>query len=127
MAYTNDGVKDIEFFTTYPNKEGTYTLLATVITKQGYRALMYSPSVSKLDASMDITSEFEDDISLKHIPLNMLEYYKRVSFGGQVFAAHDRHNEHKWYFKLIYLDGPASKPSVTKEEVEKLFGCVIHG
>ena len=128
MAIQNDYIEKIEFFTVYPNKEGGNTLLATLLTRDGYRALMYSPSVTEVDADITQSTEWEDLYDIRGIPINRIALQRQLKINGSFWAFKDRHNENEdWYFKVFYLDGPNSKPTVKKEEIEKLFGCTING
>ena len=53
---------------------------------------------------------------------------RTLKIENTAYLMKNRHNEcETWYIKVIYLDGPQSKPIVKKEEVEKLFGCQIDG
>lgn len=128
MKLKDDYIYEIEFFTTYPNAEGGRVLLAIFVSTLGYRGLLYSPNVSKINLSLEPKNSFEEIRDARDIPLMMLSRMTNVMIEGVAYASHDKcHENEDWFFKTIYLDGPTSKLSVTKEEVEKLFGCVIHG
>ena len=129
MAFIkNDYVKEIEFLTLYPNKEGDKTLLATAITTEGYRALLYAPSVSTPTMEMSSCQDYEEYCDARNIPIVKLPGMRTLKIENTAYLMKGRHNEcETWYIKIIYLDGPQSKPTVKKEEVEKLFGCHIDG
>lgn len=128
MKLKDDYIHEIEFFTTYPNTEGGRVLLATFVSTLGYHGLLYSPNVSKINLSLEPKNNFEEFRDARDIPLMKFSRMSNVMIEGIAYASHDKyHEDEDWFFKIIYLDGPASKLSVTKEEVEKLFGCVIHG
>ena len=62
-------IKEIEFFTTYPNTEGGRVLLATFTSIQGYRGLIYAPFVSKIDLSLEPENNFEEFVDARGIPI----------------------------------------------------------
>ena len=124
----DDYIKEIEFFTTYPNGTGGRVLLATFTSLQGYRGLIYAPQVSKIDLSLESQNNFEDYVDARHIPIFHISKMRTVKIEGVAYASHDKHHENEdWFFKIIYLDGPMSKPSISKKDIEKLFGCEIDG
>lgn len=128
MATQNDYIKKIEFFTIYPNKEGTNTLLMTVITTDGFRGLLYAPYVEEFDATVEQDEEcWYDEKQLFHTPIHALWKERKLIFNGNVLMARDKHNNNEWFIKFIYLDGPQSKPTVNKKDIEKLFGCEVNG
>lgn len=130
MAVTkfDDYIKEIEFFTTYPNAEGGRVLLATFVSVQGYRGLLYAPCVSKINLSLELERNFEEWVDAHHIPILYIPKMKNLKIEGVAYALHDKyHTDEEWFFKIIYLDGPLSKPSVSKKDIEKLFGCEING
>ena len=124
----NDYLKEIEFLVLYPNNEGDKTLLATVITTEGYRALLYAPSVSTPTMEMSSYQECEEYYDARNIPIAKFPGIRTLKIENTAYLMKGHHNEcETWYTKVIYLDGPQSKPTVKKEEVEKLFGCHIDG
>lgn len=129
MAFAKtDYLKEVEFLTLYPNKEGDKTLLATAITAEGYRVLLYAPSVSTPMMEMNSHQEYGEYCDARNIPIMKLSGMRTLKIENTAYLMKGRHNEcETWYIKVIYLDGPQSKPTVKKEEVEKLFGCQIDG
>ena len=127
MAFVkNDYLKEIEFLTLYPNSEGDKTLLATALTAEGHRVLLYAPSVSSPDMLMDSRQNYEEYYDARNIPIVKLPGMRTLKIENTVCFMKGCHNENEeWFIKIIYLDGPKSKPLVKKEEVEKLFGCQI--
>lgn len=124
----DDYIKEIEFFTTYPNETGGRVLLATFTSLQGYRGLIYAPQVSKINLSLEPQNNFEDYVDARNIPIFHISKMKNVKIDGVAYASHDKYHEcEEWFFKVIYLDGPMSKPSISKKDIEKLFGCEIDG
>lgn len=126
MAFMKtDYLKKVEFLTLYPNEEGDKTLLATAITAEGYRALLYTPSVSTPTIELN-GQEYEDYYDVRDIPIARLPGMRTLKIENAAYLMKNRHNEcETWYIKVIYLDGPMSKIIVKKGEVEKLFGCQI--
>lgn len=129
MTFTEtDFLKEVEFLTLYPNKEGSRTLLATATTTEGYRVLLYAPSVSLPVMEVNNYQEYETCYDARNIPISSIPSMKTLKIENTVYSMKSRHNEcETWYIKVIRLDGPQSKPLVKKEEVEKLFGCRIDG
>lgn len=129
MAFMKtDYLKKVEFLTLYPNEEGDKTLLATAITAEGYRILLYAPSVSTPIMELNNQQEYEEYYDARNIPIIKLPSMRTLKIENTAYLMKNRHNEcETWYIKVIYLDGPQSKSLVKKEEVEKLFGCVIDG
>ena len=129
MAFTkNDYLKEVEFLTLYPNEEGDKTLLATAITTEGHHVLLYAPSVSTPMMEMNSHQEYEEYYNAHNIPIMKLPGMRTLKIENTAYLMKGRHNEcETWYIKVVYLDGPQSKPIVKKEEVEKLFGCQIDG
>lgn len=129
MAFMKtDYLKKVEFLTLYPNEEGDKTLLATAITSEGYRVLLYAPSVSTPTIELYNRQEYEEYQYARDIPIINLPRMRTLKIENTAYLMKNRHNEcETWYIKVIYLDGPQSKPIVKREEVEKLFGCQIDG
>ncbi len=129
MTFTNtDYLKEVEFLTLYPNGEGDKTLLATAITTEGYRVLLYAPSVSTPMMEMSSRQEYEECSDVRYVPIMNLPNMRTLKIENTAYLMKGRHNEFEtWYLKVVYLDGSKSKPTVKKEEVEKLFGCQIDG
>lgn len=128
MNIKEDYIEKFEYLTIYPNAEGGNVLLATLLTRAGYRAIMYSPSVSPINIDLDTISQWEEYRDARNIPIGKLEQSREVRINGQIFAYKNKlHEKENWFFKVVYLDGPMSKTIVKKEEVEKLFGCQIDG
>lgn len=127
MAFMKtDYLKKVEFLTLYPNEEGEKTLLATAITTEGYRVLLYAPSVSTPTIELDSRQEYEKCYDARNIPITKLPGMRTLKIENTVYLMKNCHNEcETWYIKIVYLDGPQSKPTVKREEVEKLFGCKI--
>ena len=129
MAFMkNDYLKKVEFLTLYPNEEGDKTLLATAITTEGYRVLLYAPSVSTPTIELASQEEYEEYYDARNIPVGKLPIMRTLKIENTAYLMKNYHNEGEtWYIKVVYLDGPQSKPTVKREEVEKLFGCQIDG
>ena len=127
MAYVkNDYLQEVEFLTLYPNKEGDKTLLATALTTEGYRVLLYAPSVSTPIMEMNSHQEYEECYDARHIPIMKLPGMRTLKIENTAYFMKSRHNENEtWFIKVVYLDGPQGKPLVKKEEIERLFGCTI--
>lgn len=117
-------IEEIEFFTSYPNKEGSRTILTVALTNEGHRVLCYIPSASVLDLSLDESTDWD----IKHTPLRLIQQQRRLRISGELYGIHDHpHNEGKWFVRVIELDGPINPIEVDKADIEKLFGCKING
>lgn len=128
MAIQNDYLKEIEFLTLYPNQDGDKTLLATALTTEGYRVLMYAPAVSTPNLSMNSSQTVEEYYNAKNVPILRLPGMRTLKIENTAYLMKNSHNEcETWFLRIIYLDGPESKQHVKKEDIEKLFGCVIDG
>lgn len=124
---SRDSIKEIEFLTVYPNKDGSNTLLATATTREGYRALLYAPIISRIDLEMEDTRCYTDIRDIRGFSLTEICTQRGLKIDGTVYASHDHKHDEEWYFKVMYLDGPCSKKSIDKADIEKLFGCEING
>lgn len=123
-----DFLQEVEFLTLYPNKESGRTLFAIATTTKGYRVLLYAPSVSTPITEVNNYQEYETCYDARNIPISSLPSMRTLKIENTVYLMRDHHNEcETWHIKVVYLDGPQSKPLVKKEEVEKLFGCRIDG
>ena len=119
-------IEEIEFFTSYPNKEGSRTILAVALTSENRRVLCYIPTASILNLSLE-----EGDVSdwdIRYVPISSLPQQRRLFIGGQIYANDEIiHNGGRWFIKVIPLDGPINPIEVNREDIEKLFGCKING
>jgi hypothetical protein len=119
-------IEEIEFFTSYPNKEGSRTILAVALTSENHKVLCYIPTASLINLSLEEAEVSDWDI--KYIPIKSLPQQKKLFIGGQIYANSDStHNGGKWFIKVIPLDGPINPIEVNKDDIEKLFGCKING
>lgn len=117
-------IEELEFFASYPNKEGNRTILAVALTDKGRRVLCYIPSASVLNFSIDEATDWD----IKCTPLSLIQQQRRLYISGELYAIHDHpHNEGKWFVRVIELDGPINPIEVDKADIEKLFGCKING
>ena len=128
MNMQNDYLEKIEFLTLYPNTDGTKTLLATVLTTQGYRALLYAPAVDNSQMNMSTGQDIDEVRDARGIPLLRLSTMRSLKLENTAYFMKNNHNkDEEWYLKIIYLDGPQSKNHISKSALEKLLGCVIDG
>ncbi len=118
-------IEEIEFFTSYPNKEGSRTILVVALTSENHRVLCYIPTASLINLSLE---EVVSDWDIKYVPISSLPQQKKLFIGGQIYANGDNtHNGGQWFIKVIPLDGPINPIEVNREDIEKLFGCKING
>lgn len=118
---------DIEYMTAYPKVGGRpeeKVLLAIGRTIEGYRYLIYAPTVILKN------SEWEQDISYteyyggKHNTLlGSIPTSKKITLNNELYVLP---NDNDTFFNLIFLDKQPA-PHIKKGDIEKLFGCVIDG
>lgn len=114
--------KNIEYMVVYPNGRPDEKVLLIVAKEKGERWLIYAPRV------IQRTLEMEQDLSAHEIydgyGHKLAEYCsaREITVNNELYVLADETT----YFNIIPLD-KQHKPIVKKEEVEKLFGCVIDG
>ena len=124
----NDYLKQIEFLTLYPNADGTKTLLATALTTENYRVLLYAPAVDNTQMCMSNIQDYDEVRDARNVPIRLLSTTRALKIEGTGYFMKNNHNENEsWFLKIIYLDGPQAKNHVKKADLEKLLGCVIDG
>lgn len=128
MNIQNDYLKNVEFLTLYPNKDGTKTLLATILTSNGHRALLYAPAVDNNQMYTSQENDIDEIRDIRGIPLLRLSTMRALKIENTAYLMKNQYNEGEdWYLKVIYLDGPQSKNHIDKTTLEKLLGCIIDG
>lgn len=116
-------IKDIEFINMFPSmKSSGHVFLMTAITDKGNRVLIYAPMVKLGDAQINSYSASDYDW---HCTLREISLRRHCQFMTEMFAIQSTNGESE-FFKIVYLDGVFTK-HIKKEEIEKVFGCVIDG
>jgi hypothetical protein len=114
--------RNIEYMVVYPNGRPDEKVLLIVAKEKGERWLIYAPRV------IQRTLEMEQDLTAQEIydgkGRRIAEYHsvREVILNNEMYVLADETT----YFNVISLD-KQHKPTVKKEEVEKLFGCHING
>lgn len=115
-------LKKIEFMNIYPSsRNNEYVFIAIVITDSGDRLMMYAP-MCKID-EMSLSAE---DNSYFDYWNNCQIRERKLTFGGEIFALKEGAGQDT-FFTIYNLDQIGKKPTVSKEDVEKMFGCKIDG
>ena len=114
--------RNIEYMAVYPNGRPDEKALFVIVKEKGERWLIYAPKVTQC------TIEMEQDLTAREIydgrGHKLAEYCsaREIILNNEMYILADD----KTYFNIISLD-KQHKPTVKKEEVEKLFGCCIDG
>jgi hypothetical protein len=118
---------DIEFMTTYPKMGGRpeeKVLLIVGRTVEGYRYLVYAPTVVLRDVEMEQDVGYTEYYGGKHNTLlGSIPTSRKITLNNEMYVLP---NDNDTFFNLIFLD---KQPAlhVKKGDIEKLFGCVIDG
>lgn len=106
-------LKKIEFMNIYPSsRNNEYVLIASVISDSGDRLMMYAPACKIDEMSLTTETDFCGN--------------RKLTFGGEIFALKERGGQDN-FITICNLDQIGKKPTVSKEDVEKMFGCKIDG
>ena len=114
--------RNIEYMAVYPNGRPDEKVLLVVAKEKNERWLIYAPRV------IQRTIEMEQDLTAREIydgrGHKLAEYCsaREILLNNEMYVLADDTT----YFNIISLDNQ-HKPTVKKEEVEKLFGCRIDG
>ncbi len=112
----------IEYMAVYPNGRPEEKVLLIVATEMGERWLIYAPRV------IQHALEVEQDLSAREIydgrGRKLAEYSsaREIILNNELYVLADE----KTFFNVVSLDR-LHKPTIKKEEIEKLFGCEING
>jgi hypothetical protein len=112
----------IEYMAVYPNGRPEEKVLLIIATEMGERWLVYAPRV------IQRALEVEHDCSSREVwdgrGKKVAEYCsaREIILNNELYVLADE----KTYFNVVSLDRPY-KPTIKKEEIEKLFGCEING
>ena len=116
------GLEKIEFMNIYPSSRNSeYVFIAIVITESGDRLMMYAPmcKIDEMSLSAE-TSPYRDCWG------NRLGKERRLTFGGEIFALKEGDGQDN-FITVYNLDQIGKKPTISKEDIEKMFGCKIDG
>jgi hypothetical protein len=118
---------DIEYMTTYPKMGGRpeeKVLLVVGRTIEGYRYLVYAPTVVLKNTEMEQDIGYTEYYGGKHNTLlGSIPTSRRITLNNEMYVLP---NDNETFFSLIFLDKQPAH-HVKKGDIEKLFGCVIDG
>ena len=118
---------DIEYMTAYPKMGGRpeeKVLLVVGRTVEGYRYLVYAPTVILKNTEMEQDIGYTEYYGGKHNTiLGSIPTSRKITLNNEMYVLP---NDNETFFNLIFLD---KQPAlhVKKGDIEKLFGCVIDG
>ena len=118
---------DIEYMTTYPKMGGRpeeKVLLIVGRTVEGYRYLVYAPTVILKSMGMEQDIDYTDYCGGKrNTLLCSIPTSRNITLNNEMYVLP---NDNNTFFNLIFLDKQPAQ-HVKKGDIEKLFGCVIDG
>ena len=118
---------DIEYMTTYPKMGGhpeEKVLLVVGRTIEGYRYLVYAPTVILKNTEMEQETGYTEYYGGKHNTLlGSIPTSRKITLNNEMYVLP---NDNETFFSLIFLDEQPAR-HIKKGDVEKLFGCVIDG
>lgn len=118
---------EIEYMTTYPktgSRPEEKVLLIIGRTIEGYRYLIYAPTVILENIGMEENIDYTEYYSGKHnTPLGSIPISRKIMLNNEIYVLPD---DNETFFNLIFLDKQPAQ-HVKKGDIEKLFGCVIDG
>lgn len=118
---------DIEYMTAYPKMGGRpeeKVLLVVGRTIEGYRYLVYAPTVILKNTEMEQDISYTEYYGGKHNTLlGSIPTSRRITLNNEMYVLP---NDNETFFSLIFLDKQPAH-HVKKGDIEKLFGCVIDG
>ena len=118
---------DIEYMTAYPKMGGRpeeKVLLVVGKTAEGYRYLIYAPTVILKNTEMEQDVSYTEYYGGKHNTLlGSIPTSRKITLNNEMYVLP---NDNDAFFNLIFLD---KQPAlhIKKGDIEKLFGCVIDG
>lgn len=118
---------DIEYMTTYPKIGGRpeeKVLLVVGRTVEGYRYLVYAPTVILKNTEMEQDIGYTEYYGGKHNTLlGSIPTSRKITLNNEMYVLP---NDNDTFFNLIFLDKQPAR-HVKKGDIEKLFGCAIDG
>ena len=118
---------DIEYMTTYPKIGGRpeeKVLLVIGRTIEGYRYLIYAPTVILKNIGMEENIDYTEYYGGKHNTLlGSIPTSRKIILNNEIYVLPDNNET---FFNLIFLDKQPAQ-HIKKGDIEKLFGCIIDG
>ena len=115
--------RKIEFVNVYPStRHNEYVFIAVIIDANGDRLMVYAPMCRLQELEMTTGGRGGGRDCWGNIMLPE----RRLLFGGEVFASKEGDGQDT-FFTVYNLDQIGKKPTISKEDIEKMFGCKIDG
>ena len=117
--------QDVEFMTTYPvvgGQANERVLMVVLNTREGDRWLLYAPSVMQREMNVESSYDYQDYRDFRGNTILRRTIGREIVISNELYVL----SNDDVAFKLIALDDQ-QKRTVKKEEIEKLFGCIIDG
>lgn len=118
---------DIEYMTTYPKVGGRpeeKVLFIIGRTVEGYRYLIYAPTVILANTEMEQDIGYTEYYGGKHNTLlGSIPTSRKITLNNEMYVLP---SDNGTFFNFIFLDEEPAH-HVKKGDIEKLFGCVIDG
>jgi hypothetical protein len=93
-------------------------------TVEGYRYLIYAPTVILENTEMEQDIGYTEYYGGKHNTLlGSIPTSRKITLNNEMYVLP---NDNETFFNLIFLDKQPAQ-HVKKGDIEKLFGCVIDG
>ena len=117
--------QNVEYMATYPavnGKNNEKVLIVVLNTLEGSRWLLYAPRVIQRVMDVEASIGYQEVRGYCNILLDQIPFSREMIINNSFYVLPDE----KTFFNLVALD-EQPKPTVKKEEIEKLFGCKIDG
>lgn len=117
--------QSVEYMVTYPAvgyKSNEKVLMVVLNTLENGRWLLYAPRVMQREMDMETSIGYQEVRGHHNILLDQIPFSREMIINNSFYVLSDEET----FFNLIALD-KQPKPTVKKEEIEKLFGCKIDG
>jgi hypothetical protein len=113
----------VEFVNVYPStRHNEYVFIAVIVDASGDRLMVYAPMCRLQE--LEMTAEGRG--GGRDCWGNIMLPERRLLFGGEVFASKEGAGQEN-FFTIYNLDQIGKKPTISKEDIEKMFGCKIDG
>lgn len=117
--------QNVEYMAAYPavnGKNNEKVLIVVLNTLEGNRQLLYAPRVIQREMDIESSASYQEVRGYCNILLDQIPLSREMIINNSFYVLPDE----KTFFNLVTLDRQP-KPTIRKEEIEKLFGCKIDG
>ena len=117
--------QNVEYMAAYPvvnGKNNEKVLIVVLNTLEGSRWLLYAPRVIQRVMDVEASVGYQEVKGYCNILLDKIPFSREMIINNSFYVLPDE----KTFFNLVALD-EQPKPTIKKEEIEKLFGCKIDG